>query len=432
MPPQHGKSQLISRYFPPYYLGHFPDDHFLHASYEADFAKGWGGKARDIFENYNLSIFGVKLSKTSSSKGHWEVENHEGSYDAFGMNGAGTGKPGDAINIDDPHKNRLEASSVAFQKRAYETYTDVIETRLSKKGIINLTQTRWDIKDLAGRILDKEPSVNFEDVYHDLLEGESFKDEWVILRFPALAEEKDILGRKEGDALCPDLHPKSKLLATKKRRTVHSWSSLYQCHPIPLEGNKFKYEFFEIIPNLSVELDDSLRWWDLAGTRKKHSAFTAGEKCGKSIENDFFVLNEVHIQESPGAVRKKVKAVAIKDGVGTKVRIPRDPGQAAIDQVNHYYNELVGFNFKDIIEKELGSKEQRAELLATHGELHKIYIVQDTFGNPEDIDEFIDEFVEFPTGKYKDRVDACSGAFHELFHPDKDEGFVPAIEEIDL
>lgn len=220
MPPQHGKSQYISRYTPSFYLGQYPDDHFLHASYEADFAKSWGAKARDIFETFNPDIFGVNLSKTSSSKGHWEVQGKEGSYDAFGMNGAATGKPADFINVDDPHKGRLDASSSVFQEKVYDTYTDVIETRLSKKGIINLTQTRWDVKDLSGRILDKEPSVNFEDVYADLLEGKKFNDEWVILKLPAIATENDILGRKQGDALCPDLHPLSQLLATKKEELL--------------------------------------------------------------------------------------------------------------------------------------------------------------------------------------------------------------------
>lgn len=432
MPPQHGKSQLISRYFPSYYLGQYPDDHFLHASYETEFAKGWGAKARDIFETYNPDIFGVTLSKTSSSKGHWEVANHEGSYDAFGMNGAATGKPADAINVDDPHKGRLDASSSVFQEKVYDTYTDVIETRLSKKGIINLTQTRWDVKDLAGRILDNEPSVNFEDVYQDLLNGQKFNDEWVILKFPAIATGKDILGRKAGEALCPDLHPLSQLLATKKRRTAFSWSSLFQCDPIPQEGSMFKYEFFEIIPTLTTKLVDKLRRWDLAGTQKKHSAWTVGAKCGKSADNDFFVLNEVRMQDTPGAVRKKVKSVAIADTYDTKVRIPKDPGQAGIDQVAKYQKALVGFDFDDITEKDLGSKEQRAELLATHGELSKIYIVQDTFGNQEEIDEFIEEHIEFPRGKFKDRVDATSGAFLELFHIEENNNIFPAIEEINL
>ena len=38
MPPRHGKSELISKYFPAYYLATHPDHRVILASYEADFA----------------------------------------------------------------------------------------------------------------------------------------------------------------------------------------------------------------------------------------------------------------------------------------------------------------------------------------------------------------------------------------------------------
>jgi hypothetical protein len=42
MPPQHGKSELSSRYLPAWYLGKYPDRRVILTSYEADFAAGWG------------------------------------------------------------------------------------------------------------------------------------------------------------------------------------------------------------------------------------------------------------------------------------------------------------------------------------------------------------------------------------------------------
>ena len=49
MPPRHGKSELISRFFPAWYLGNYPDRRIILASYEANFASSWGEKARDAF-----------------------------------------------------------------------------------------------------------------------------------------------------------------------------------------------------------------------------------------------------------------------------------------------------------------------------------------------------------------------------------------------
>src|SRR5690242_5597744 len=37
MPPQHGKSELISKHLPAWYLGTFPDKRVILTSYEADF-----------------------------------------------------------------------------------------------------------------------------------------------------------------------------------------------------------------------------------------------------------------------------------------------------------------------------------------------------------------------------------------------------------
>src|SRR5436190_6229150 len=48
MPPQHGKSELCSKYLPAWYLGMYPDRRVMLAAYEADFAAQWGRKARDL------------------------------------------------------------------------------------------------------------------------------------------------------------------------------------------------------------------------------------------------------------------------------------------------------------------------------------------------------------------------------------------------
>ena len=56
MPPRHGKSELISKYFPAYYLATHPDNRVILASYEADFAATWGSKGRDIIKEHGPSF----------------------------------------------------------------------------------------------------------------------------------------------------------------------------------------------------------------------------------------------------------------------------------------------------------------------------------------------------------------------------------------
>src|SRR5512142_293920 len=87
MPPRHGKSELVSRYFPAWYLGTFPDRRVILAGYEADFAAGWGGKARDLLDQH-AALFGVRVRGESSARHRWDITGHSG-----GMLTAGVGGP---------------------------------------------------------------------------------------------------------------------------------------------------------------------------------------------------------------------------------------------------------------------------------------------------------------------------------------------------
>ncbi len=62
MPPRHGKSELISKYFPAWYIGTFPNNHVILVSYEADFAASWGRKAREVLDEL-ADDFGVTVKQ---------------------------------------------------------------------------------------------------------------------------------------------------------------------------------------------------------------------------------------------------------------------------------------------------------------------------------------------------------------------------------
>jgi hypothetical protein len=50
MPPRHGKSEMISRYTPAWFVTKYPDFKVLSTSYEGEFAATWGRKARELVE----------------------------------------------------------------------------------------------------------------------------------------------------------------------------------------------------------------------------------------------------------------------------------------------------------------------------------------------------------------------------------------------
>ena len=57
MPPQHGKSELCSRYLPAWYLGMHPQRRVILTGYEADFAAGCRSQPRRIRWRFHHSRF---------------------------------------------------------------------------------------------------------------------------------------------------------------------------------------------------------------------------------------------------------------------------------------------------------------------------------------------------------------------------------------
>ncbi|KYC53885.1 MAG: Terminase-like family protein [Candidatus Methanofastidiosum methylothiophilum] len=433
MPPQHGKSELISKYFQAWQIANHPDDRLLLASYEAGVANRWGRRVRELVKEYFKPLFNLELDPSKQAANEWELKGYRGSMSTAGSDGAFTGLPGDCVTIDDPHKGRKEARSKVIQQNVYEFYTDSADPRLSKKGIMALIQTRWDLFDLAGRIQKAEDCLTIEEALKVFQRNEILdNDEWVVLNLPAIAPKREILKlngttlwhRAKGAALCEDLHP-LKQLTLKKGRTPHkSWLSEYMGTPIEDEGDMFHESWFKIKDEPPEDLIRMIRWWDLASKKKKEAmksggkyARTAGVLLGITEDRDLWCFDSKFFQKSPAGVRKKVVKTAESDRKRWGewydepnifwIRGGKDPGQASEDQELTYSRLLLGYNFKLI--REVGSKEDRAENVAEHIEINNMYLLRGRWNK-----EFIEEHTLFPGGEWKDQVDATSGAYSQL------------------
>src|SRR5437764_12731362 len=70
-PPRHGKSELVSRYLPAWYLGVFPSRRVMLAGYGAGFARSWGRKARSLLTENGAAVFGVDVSREERAASEW-------------------------------------------------------------------------------------------------------------------------------------------------------------------------------------------------------------------------------------------------------------------------------------------------------------------------------------------------------------------------
>ena len=228
MPPQHGKSELCSKYLPAWYLGRYPDRRVILTSYEADFAASWGRKARELLERWG-HLFDVRVSSTSSAAARWDLAGRDGGMMTAGVGGPITGKGANLLIVDDPIKNDEEARSPTHRQKQWEWWQSVASTRLRPNGLVILIQTRWHRDDLTGRILNHATR-------HD--------HNWRVIKFPAVAEGYDELGREPGEALWPEMYSARRLEQIKEGRTAYYWQALYQQNPQGEGGSEWPDEYF--------------------------------------------------------------------------------------------------------------------------------------------------------------------------------------------
>lgn len=246
MPPQHGKSELVSRRLPAYLLGVNPELQIILGSYNDTFAKKFcrsiqrtiaSEAYQEIFPNTKLDGMGRPAGDFVRAANEFEIHNGKertGALMSVGVSTGATGNTADVIILDDVIKDRKEAESKTYRDNVYDWWSDALSTRLPDSGRVLITLTRWHEDDIAGRILAEEGRVE---------DG----GKWHVFVLPAIKEDdsnpEDI--RQIGEALYPAKHGLAKLkgIEAKNPRT---WSSLYQQRPAPLEGALIKRGFFPI------------------------------------------------------------------------------------------------------------------------------------------------------------------------------------------
>jgi len=240
MPPQTGKSELVSHWFPVWLLDLFPWIRIILGSYQDDYAATWGKKVRNtILENQDQ--LRVRISEDSGAANMW-LTTEGGGMSSSGTSGSVTGKPSHVLIIDDPIKSREEAESLTYRNRIWDWWTGTARTRLNPLpwapySVVILMNTRWHLDDLPGRMLARKVDADLE----------QYVPPWVQWKLPAIALENDPLGRKPGEALWPEKYPLELLYAIKGETSIYDWESEYQQSPILKAGNLFRREFFRPI-----------------------------------------------------------------------------------------------------------------------------------------------------------------------------------------
>lgn len=408
MPPQNGKSELVSRRFPAYALGKDPNLRFIATSYSAGLAHDMSRDVQKVMDtrDYRVLFPEARLASGSDSEirtsEQFDLVGRRGYYRSAGVLGGITGKSADIGLIDDPIKNRAEAESETYRKNVWDWYISTFATRqFGNTGRIIICLTRWHEDDLAGRLLR-------------LAAEDPNADQWVVLSFPAIAEgelhPQD--PREQGEALWPSKYPLSNLRARKASAGTYDWSALYQQRPVPPGGGMFQREWFETVGDLPRnEKFAFCRSWDCAGTEPvagKDPDWTVGTLTARGITSEqYYIVDVIRVRKTAAKVDELIRVTATSDPAGTIIREEREGGSAGKSVINAHTKLLAGLDYEGV--PATGAKTTRWRPFSVQCEAGNVKLLAGEWNRL-----WLDELTNVPYAQHDDQADSVALGFNTL------------------
>jgi len=263
MPPRHTKSEFSSFLLPAWMIGRNPKLKIIQSTHTTELAVRFGRKAKTLMDSEEYKqIFDTRLREDSQAAGKWETQ-QGGEYFAAGVGSAITGRGADLLIIDDPHSEQ-DALNVDALERAYEWYTSGPRQRLQPGGTIVLVMTRWNTKDLTGKLLNaqKEPK----------------SDQWEIIEFPAIMPS--------GEPVWPEFWKLDELEGVKASLSIGKWNAQWMQNPTSEEGALIKREWWKKWEGDVPALHHVIQSYDTAFMKKETADYSAITTWGVFYKNE--------------------------------------------------------------------------------------------------------------------------------------------------
>ena len=397
-PPQHGKSLTVIDFIA-WCVGQDPQLRFIYTSFSDRLSIRANLRMQRALDSslYQQIFPGTRIA---SRGGNGVLRNYdilefvdtEGYFRNSTVLGQITGEALDICVIDDPIKGRAEANSLLVRDKVWMWLTDDVFSRFSEQGALLMIMTRWHLDDPAGRLI------------------EQFGDRVTVARYPAVAERNEAY-RKAGEPLFPELKSLEFLEQRRKLMTLGSWQALYQQSPILVGGGMFPIDKIELLPARPAVSDvmSAARFWDKAGT-SEGGAYSAGVLMLRMRDGMFVVVDVRRGQWSALDRERVIKQTTAIDHEAypiTKVYVEQEPGSGGKESAEATVRMLAGYSAE--ADRVSGSKEVRADPFAAQWQAGNVRLVIAPWNR-----EYLDEHEHFPAGKYKDQVDASTGAFNKI------------------
>jgi len=433
IPPRHCKSLLCSVFFPTWLWLEKPQTQFLSASYAQSLSTRDCLKSRRIIQTADyqslipVDASGHKewgLTKDQNQKTRYE-NTETGHRIAISVDGALTGEGGDIIIVDDPHNVR-DTESKAKRQSAIEWWDEALQSRLndSKTGVFIVIQQRVHEVDLTGHIMEKEKDQAKAEGYEFICLPARYEKE---NRIKTSITDWTDLRTEDGEPLWKSHLDEAALNRLESGLSEYAIAGQYQQRPAPRAGGMFKGKNFRYVEKIDrADVVQSVRYWDKAGTQDG-GCFTAGVLMHLMKDHSYVIEDVTKGQWSASLREKNMETCLDRDlaRCGAKrlsTWIEQEPGSSGKEAVDATIKNLAPHKVK--ADRVSGDKETRAEGLATQTEIQNVFLLKGDWNK-----DFIEELKKFPRGKFKDQVDAASGAFHKLHAPKKRAGALQSTRD---
>ena len=264
MAPRHTKSEFASYLLPAWMVGRNPKLKIIQSTNTTELSVRFGRKAKALMDSPEYkSVFKTRLNPDSQAAGKWETE-QGGEYYAAGVGSAITGRGADLLIIDDPHTEQDALNNQALE-RTYEWYTSGPRQRLQPGGSIVVIMTRWNEKDLTGRLLNAQKGIK--------------SDQWEIVEFPAILPS--------GKPVWPEYWNLKDLESVKASIPLSKWNAQYMQNPTSEEGALIKREWWRDWQEEDMPpLQHIIQSYDTAFMKKETADYSAITTWGVFQENE--------------------------------------------------------------------------------------------------------------------------------------------------